>query len=167
MIILGLDPGTATTGYGIIERDARGTLHPIEFGCIQTPSGIEQAARLKQLRDNLLELINKHKPQHAGIEQLFFTNNAKTVMHVSQARGVALEALYSSNILIGEYTPLQVKQAVTGYGKADKMQVQKMVKTLLKLEQIPKPDDAADALAIAICRANTFLPHQTSRYFHD
>lgn len=154
MIILGVDPGTATTGYGIIRKE-RDALVDIDFGCIKTPSSLETPERLKYLQQGITGVIKKHRPDAAAIEKLFFTTNAKTAISVAQARGVVLETLASSCIAIHEYTPLQIKQAVTGYGKADKTQVQKMVKVLLGLNEIPKPDDAADALATAICCAHT------------
>jgi crossover junction endodeoxyribonuclease RuvC len=154
MIILGIDPGIAITGYGIIRKE-RDALTCLDFGCIRTPAGLDMAERLKMLSAELKSVIKKHKPQSAAIEKLFFTTNAKTVITVAQARGVALETLASYGVEIYEYTPLQVKQATTSYGKAEKSQVQKMVMLLLGLKDIPKPDDAADALAIAICCANT------------
>ena len=154
MIILGIDPGIAITGYGIIRKE-RDALTCLDFGCIRTPAGLDAAERLKMLSAGLKSVIKKHKPQSAAIEKLFFTTNAKTVITVAQARGVALETLASYGVEIYEYTPLQVKQATTSYGKAEKSQVQKMVMLLLGLKDIPKPDDAADALAIAICCANT------------
>lgn len=154
VIILGLDPGTATTGYGIIKKE-RGGLVCINFGCIKTVPHMEPAKRLQRIRAELLGIIKKHKPDAAAIEQLFFTTNAKTAISVAQARGVVLETLTSSGLSILEFTPLQVKQAVTSYGKADKTQVQKMVKILLNLKTIPKPDDAADALAVSICAAHS------------
>ena len=154
MIILGIDPGIAITGYGIIRKE-RDALTCLDFGCIRTPAGLDMAERLKMLSAELKSVIKKHKPQSAAIEKLFFTTNAKTVITVAQARGVAPETLASYGVEIYEYTPLQVKQATTSYGKAEKSQVQKMVMLLLGLKDIPKPDDAADALAIAICCANT------------
>lgn len=155
MTILGLDPGTATTGYGIIEK-ANNALVCVKFGCIKTHARLNSAERLMLLKTELTDIINYQKPDIAGIEKIFFTTNAKTAISVAQARGVVLETLASSGITIREYTPLQVKQAVTGYGKAEKIQVQKMVKLLLNLNEIPKPDDAADALATAICCAHTW-----------
>lgn len=154
MTILGLDPGTATTGYGIIKKE-NNALFCVKFGCIKTQAGINAAERLKLLGVELTGIIRANKPDIAAIERIFFTTNAKTAIYVAQARGVALETLANSNVTIFEYTPLQVKQAVTGYGKAEKIQVQKMVKLLLHLNEIPKPNDAADALATAICCAHT------------
>lgn len=156
MIILGIDPGTATTGYGIIEKE-KNELAPLRFGCIETPRGLDQAIRLHILRKELLVILEKYTPTLAGVEQLFFAKNIKTALSVAEARGVVLETLHSKGLKILERTPLQVKQAVTGYGSADKIQVQKMVKVLLKLTDIPKPDDAADALAIAICCAHSAI----------
>ena len=158
MTILGVDPGTATTGYGIIKKE-RDKLTQLDFGCIKTSPGHETPKRLQLLHEGLETIIQKYKPETAAVEKLFFTTNVKTAISVAQARGVILETLASAGIEIYEYTPLQVKQAVTTYGKADKMQVQKMVMTLLHLEEIPRPDDAADALAIAICCAHTSCPN--------
>lgn len=158
MIILGLDPGTATTGYAIVEKKGNEKLTCLTFGCIQTPAGLDAALRLGQIRTQLLKILQAYRPSHASVEQLFFTTNAKTAISVAHARGVVLETLASKGICISEYTPLQVKQAVTGYGKADKHQVQKMVQAILCLEQLPKPNDAADALAIAICCAHSLRP---------
>lgn len=154
MTILGLDPGTAITGYGIIEKK-NNILSCVKFGCIKTEAYLNAAERLMLLKKGLADIISVHKPDAAAIEKLFFTTNAKTAISVAQARGVVLETLADSCVAIHEYTPLQVKQAVTGYGKAEKIQVQKMVRLLLHLNEIPKPDDAADALATAICCAHT------------
>lgn len=156
MIILGIDPGTATTGYGILEKRETDQLTCLAFGCIETPAGLEQAARLAQMRKALVRLIEKYRPDLGAVEQLFFAANIKTALAVAHARGVILEALHAHHIQIQEYTPLQVKQAVTGYGKAEKLQVQKMVRALLALQKVPKPDDAADALAVAICAVHTY-----------
>lgn len=154
MIILGIDPGTATLGYGIIEAQ-KSKLTVISYGCTTTPKDFPSPTRLKLLYDAVANLIKKHKPRIVAVEELFFFKNAKTVITVAQARGVALLAAENQNVKVCEFTPLQVKQAVSGYGKAEKQQVQKMVKVLLGLKEIPKPDDAADALAIAICAANS------------
>jgi len=158
MIILGLDPGIAITGYGIIRKE-RNELTQLDFGCITTSPSQETPKRLQLLQEGLGAIIQKYKPEIGAVEKLFFTTNAKTAISVAQARGVILETLASAGLEIYEYTPLQVKQAVTTYGKADKAQVQKMVKALLRLKEIPKPDDAADALAIAICCAHTSCPN--------
>ena len=155
MIILGLDPGTATTGYGLIKKDGS-DMTCLEFGCVTTRPGLDDATRLRMIREKLARIIKKYKPGLASVEKIFFTTNAKTVISVAQARGVALEVIASSNIPILEFTPLQIKQAVTSYGMADKSQVQKMVKILLALPEPPKPADPADALAAAICAATTY-----------
>ena len=149
MIILGLDPGTATTGFGIIEatQDELSCLH---YGIITTEANTKDENRLMIIYSELESLLKEYKPEAVAIEKIFFFKNPKTVMPVSQARGVMLLAAAKQNIPIFEFTPLQVKIAVTGYGRAQKKQVQEMVKNLLNLEKIPKPDDAADALAIAI-----------------
>ena len=154
MIIAGLDPGIAITGYGIIKKE-RDALVCLDFGCIKTPVGLSAPQRLTLLKKSLVSVIKTHNPEVAAVEKIFFATNAKTAISVAQARGVALETFASLGVEINEYTPLEVKQAVTSYGKADKTQVQKMVKFFLNLKEIPKPDDAADALAIAICCANT------------
>lgn len=154
MIILGIDPGTATTGYGIIKK-SKDKLICVEYGCISTKKEDAFEKRLEKIYKETKGLIKKWKPDVAAIENLFFFKNEKTAFSVGQARGVILLAATKNNLKIFEATPLEVKQAVSGYGKADKIQVQKMVKMLLNLTEIPKPDDAADALAIAICCANT------------
>ncbi len=154
MIILGLDPGTATTGYGVIKKETNG-LSCVSFGCIKTSAGLEPAKRFTIIRKELISIIKKYNPDYSAIEKLFFTKNVKTAISVSHARGVILETLNEHVLPIYEYTPLQVKQAVTSYGRADKTQIQKMVRVLLSLKEIPEPDDAADALAVAICCAHS------------
>lgn len=148
MIILGIDPGIGRMGYAIINVN-RGQAHVIECGCITTNPKEKEPARLLEIKNDLKSVIKKHKPEILCIESLFFAANAKTAMSVGQARGVALVTAAENNLDIIELTPLQVKIAITGYGRADKTQIQKMLLTLLKLKKIPKPDDAADALAIA------------------
>ncbi len=154
MTILGIDPGIADTGYGIIEKKG-GKFIFIECGTIKTSAKQELPQRLENLYKDLITIIKKYKPNQIGIEELFFAKNAKTAITVSHARGVILLAAKSAKAEIREFTPLQIKQALTGYGRADKNQIQQMVKTVLNLNKIPKPDDAADALAIAICSAQT------------
>lgn len=154
MLVLGIDPGTAITGYGLIESRA-GREELIHYGVITTPSEMEMALRLCKINEELNCIINKFKPEVAAVEQIFYHRNAKTVISVAQARGVALYTVAAAGLKIAEYTPLQVKQSVVGYGSADKKQVQIMVKNILHLDYIPRPDDAADALAIAICHAHT------------
>lgn len=160
MIYLGIDPGTATTGFGVIKKSGtnlkkRGEqeFEILEFGVISTKKEDSDAHRLQVLFEDLSAVIKKHKPDYVGIEKLFFTTNQKTVMTVSQARGVALLTFNQAKIPILEFTPLQVKNTLCGYGKADKKQVQTMVQRTFNLKNIPKPDDAADALAIALCAA--------------
>lgn len=154
MIIIGIDPGTAITGYGVIESKAD-KLKIIDYGCIKTEPSLTTAERLQKTDRQFVKLIKKYKPEKIAVENIFFFKNAKTVIKVSQARGVILFRAAKMMIPLFEYTPLQVKQAVTGYGRADKNQVQQMVKNILKLKEIPEPDDAADALAVAICCAHT------------
>lgn len=153
MIILGIDPGTATTGFGVISYE-KNKFDCIEYGTIETLPSEGPGERLKQINFDLDYIIKKHQPEIVAIESLFFFKNLKTVMPVSQARGVIILTVSKHNIPFLEFTPLQAKVAVTGYGKAKKKQVQEMVKNILRLEEIPKPDDAADALALAICCAD-------------
>lgn len=153
MIILGIDPGTATTGYAFIEKSKRGELLVLDFGVISTDKKDSASKRLLDLHVDLAKLIKDFNPDVAGVEKLYFEKNVTTAMGVSQARGVALLALEESSVELSEFTPLQVKSAICGYGKADKKQVQYMVQKIFGLKSIPKPDDAADALAIALCAA--------------
>jgi crossover junction endodeoxyribonuclease RuvC len=153
-VILGIDPGIADTGFGIIRVEER-KIGCLDYGTIKTPAKMEMPARLEILNLELAKIIKKYQPKIIAVEQLFFCKNVKTALVVGQARGVILLTAKQNKILTMEFTPLQVKQAVSTYGKAEKSQVQKMVKLLLNLKEIPKPDDAADALAIAICAANS------------
>jgi crossover junction endodeoxyribonuclease RuvC len=154
MIVLGVDPGTATTGYGLV-AETDGELALISYGAIQTPAGQSLASRLQTIYQELRKLINAYGPATGAVEKLFFSKNVRTAMSVGQARGVALLALADAELSIGEYTPLEIKQAVTGYGAADKHQVQEMVRALLEMDELPRPDDAADGLAVAICHLHT------------
>lgn len=153
MIILGIDPGTATTGYGIIRSHPKkgGEFEILEFGVITTKKTETDSARLATIVHDLAALIKKYKPDRAGIERLFFTNNQKTAMTVAQARGVALLTCEQAHLPIIEFTPLQVKSTLCGYGQAQKRQVQIMVQKTFGLKKLPTPDDAADALAVALC----------------
>ncbi len=153
MIILGIDPGLATVGWGVIES-VRGSIRPIAFGAITTPAHTDIEARLLMIQNDMEALINKYRPDEMAIEELFFNTNITTGIAVAEARGVILCTAHKLGVKISEYTPLQVKQAVVGYGKAEKKQVIAMVTSLLKLPKPPKPDDTADAVAIAICHAN-------------
>ena len=159
MIILGLDPGTATTGYGVI-RVLGNRFQMLEYGIISTPAKNPMEKRLEMIYDNLQELLQKWQPDQAAVEELFFNQNITTAITVGQARGVLLLCCAQNNVPLAEYTPLQVKQALVGYGRADKKQIQQMVKMFLNLADIPKPDDAADALAIAICHAHNYQTNQ-------
>lgn len=154
MKILGIDPGIAIVGFGVIEYDGF-KFKTIDYGAITTPAHTPLPTRLKMVYDDMNYVIEKFKPDQVAIEELFFNNNAKTAIAVGQARGVLILAAENKKIPVYEYTPLQVKQGVVGYGRADKKQVQQMVKALLSLHEIPKPDDTADALAIAVCHAHT------------
>ncbi len=154
MRILGVDPGYAIVGVGTIDYEGN-RFRVVEYGAITTQAGEDMFDRLKKIYDEMMELIDRVKPDALAIEELFFQNNQKTAINVAQARGIIVLAAKNHGIPIFEYTPLQVKQAVVGYGKADKNQVQQMTKAILNLEKIPKPDDTADALAIAVCHAHT------------
>ena len=159
MIILGIDPGLANTGWGIIETRS-GQYRAHAYGCIQTHKDSDLARRLKKIYDELNEVIDKYQPREVAIEKIFFGDNAKSAMATGQARGAALVACAGCGLDTGEYTPLQIKQAVVGTGGADKAQVQFMVQQLLKLDHTPKPDHCADALAAAICHAHLRRYHQ-------
>lgn len=152
MRVLGIDPGIGRLGWGVIDN-VKGKITSVAYDCFETPSTMDVPKRLEQIYIHMLEIIELYQPDELGIEDLFFSNNAKTAFVVGQARGVVLLAAAQKNLSIGVYTPLQVKSAVTGYGKAEKRQVGEMVKILLKLKSVPKPDDTADALAIAITHA--------------
>ena len=154
MRILGIDPGVAIVGFGLIESD-RGTLRMLQYGAITTPAGLPLAARLAQINRDIEELIGTFRPDEISVEELFFSKNITTGIAVAHARGVILCAAEKKKIPIYEYTPMQVKQAVVGYGLADKKQVMDMTRRLLKLKAVPRPDDAADALAIALCHARS------------
>lgn len=155
MLVIGIDPGTAITGYGLVRADQGGDLQAVDWGVILTLAKTPIAERLSQIYDSLKEILEKHQPDQAAVEAIFFQKNVKTAMSVGQARGVVLLALQQSGLAASDYSPNEIKQAVSGYGGAEKQQVQSMVKALLKLEDIPKPDDAADALAVAICHLHT------------
>ena len=154
MIIIGIDPGYAIVGIGVVEYVGN-KFRKLEYNAITTPAGMPTVERLKKIYTEMTMYIDKYKPDAVAIEELFFNSNQKTAINVAQARGVLLVAVANKNVPISEYTPLQVKQSVTGYGRADKKQIQSMVKMILGLNVIPKPDDAADALALAICHAHS------------
>lgn len=153
MLVMGIDPGTAITGYGVV-RYSGNSFQLIECGAVCTEAGIPLYKRLHTIYSDLSELIQRHQPDQYAVEELFFNKNVKTALAVGHARGVALLAGVNAGLDVFEYTPLQVKQAVVGYGRADKQQVQYMVKTMLNLSTVPKPDDVADAIAVAICHAH-------------
>src|SRR5215204_977381 len=150
--ILGIDPGTATMGWGVIRHEGN-RLRYVQHGTVTTPSNWEMPRRLGRLYDGVTELLEGYRPQTVAVEELFFNTNVTTAITVGQARGVVLLAAYRAGVEVAEYTPLQVKQAVTSYGRAEKRQVQELVRSLLNLREIPRPDDAADGLAIAITHA--------------
>ena len=155
MLAIGIDPGTAITGYGLVERTSSGDLRAVDWGAILTPAGMPPSERLVAIYESLNQLLEDHQPQTAAVESLFFQKNVRTAMSVGQARGVVLLALQQAGLPGHDYTPNQIKQAVSGYGGADKKQMQNMVRALLSLPELPRPDDAADALAVAICHLNT------------
>ena len=154
MRILGIDPGYAIVGYGVIEAGG-GRYRPVEYGAITTPAGQDFGQRLVEIYQGMGEILTRLKPEAAAVEKLYFTNNKTTGIGVAEARGVILLALAQHGVPLYEYTPMQVKLAVTGYGKADKKQVMQMTQRLLHLTKLPRPDDAADALAIAFCHSRT------------
>lgn len=155
MLVIGIDPGTATTGYGLVRENQDGSLSAVDYGAILTPADMPMPLRLLELYRKIREILLLHRPESGAVEKLFFQRNVSTAISVGQGRGVTLLALAESGIDVLEYTPMEVKQAVTGYGGADKGQVQGMVRALLSLDEIPTPDDAADALAIAICHLHS------------
>lgn len=155
ILILGIDPGTAITGWGII-KDAKQGVEMVAYGCIETSKHKTDVERLKETAEDLHAIIQEYQPEEMAIEELFFFKNLKTAIKVAQSRGVLMYVTASQKISVAEYTPLQIKQALTGYGRAEKKQMQIMVQSVLKLKEMPEPDDAADALAVAIC-------HQQSR----
>jgi len=156
VIILGIDPGTAITGCAVIECLRNGSrLRALDYGCIRTSSDLPMHIRLQEIYNALCKKVVEYKPEVVAIEQLFFNKNVRTALSVGQARGVAILAAANHGLDVAEYTPLQVKQAVTGYGRASKQQMQRMVAALLHLPEVPRPDDAADALAVAICHGHS------------
>ncbi|MDR0287957.1 MAG: crossover junction endodeoxyribonuclease RuvC [Clostridiales bacterium] len=156
MVIVGIDPGFAITGYGVVKY-FNNKFTVLDYGAINTKAGELFTSRLLQIDLGLSCILEKYKPDAMAVEELFFNNNAKTAIAAGHGRGIALLAGAKTGVPVYEYTPLQVKQSVVGYGRADKKQVQQMVKAILNLEKIPKPDDAADALAIAICHGHSAI----------
>ncbi|MBR5479214.1 MAG: crossover junction endodeoxyribonuclease RuvC [Clostridia bacterium] len=154
MTVLGIDPGYAIVGYGLVRKEGN-NIKPLQYGVIRTEAGKPIEERLGEIFDDLTGLIEAFRPDSIAIEKLYFNTNEKTAINVAQARGVILLACNRAGVPVYEYTPLQVKMAVVGYGRAEKKQVQEMTRSFLRLEKIPKPDDAADALAIAVCHAHT------------
>lgn len=155
MRILGIDPGIAIVGFGFIDKQGS-KLTPVQYGCIQTEAHTPEEKRLLHVYEGMVQLIDKYKPDAVALEKLFFNRNVTTAMSVGQARGVLVLAAVQKGLPVSEYTPMQVKQAIVGYGKAEKRQVQEMTRMFLKLQAIPKPDDVADALAVAICHAHSY-----------
>ena len=156
MIVLGVDPGTAITGFGIIEENNDQTLKVLDCGAILTSSKLADWDRLQIIYKKIMEIILLHQPDCGAVEKLYFQQNVTNALSVGQARGVILLAMAQNGLQVSEYSPLEVKQAVVGYGRAEKFQVQRMVKTLLALDETPSPDDVADALAVAICHLNSY-----------
>ena len=152
--VLGIDPGTATTGWAVLEEKS-GEMKPLAYGHISTSPEKSDEARIFEISRDLKNIIEKYQPTEAGVEEIFFFKNQKTVITVAQARGAILLTLCQNNVRVASYTPLQVKQAITGYGRADKKQMQAMTKNILNLVELPKPDDTADAIAIALCHINS------------
>ena len=154
MRVLGIDPGTATTGWAVIEEKS-GCLYPVAYGYINTLKKDSESKRLLEINADLEKIIKKYKPKEAAIEKIFFFKNQKTVISVSQSRGAIILTLERKNVKVFDYTPLQVKQALTGYGRAEKKQIQIMAKNILGLKSLPRPDDTADAIAVAVCHLNS------------
>lgn len=155
MIILGLDPGLATMGYGVVEKQPNDNVIAVDYGVVLTPKDESLPVRLAMLEDGINKILNKYKPEEIAVEELFFSKNITTGIPVAHARGVMLLTCIKYCGKLYEYTPNQIKQALTGYGKADKIQMQHVVTSILHLNKIPRPDDAADALAVALCHAHT------------
>ncbi len=155
MLVIGIDPGTAITGYGLVSEDERGDLRAVAYGVVTTKAKLPMPERLLALHRELQEILARYRPESGAVEKLFFQRNVTTAISVGQARGVSILALAEAGLPVAEYTPMEIKQAVAGYGGADKHQVQYMVRALLGLEETPRPDDAADALAVAICHLHT------------
>lgn len=163
MRILGIDPGIAIVGYGVVDKEGN-SYKTIAYDAVTTKAHTPLEDRLSLVYTGICQIIQEYKPDAMSIEELFFNNNAKTALTVGQARGVIILAAYQNHVPIYEYTPLQVKQALTGYGRASKMQIQQMMKSMLGLTQIPKPDDVADALAIAVCHGNSMRFNSISQF---
>lgn len=163
MLVIGIDPGTASTGYGVV-RTAGDELELVDFGVIITTPDLSSPARLLKLHNELRALLDLHRPESGAVEKLFFQRNVSTAISVGQARGIVLLALAQAGVAVEEYSPREVKQAIVGYGDARKSQIQDMVRMLLKMDEIPRPDDAADALAVAICHVHAY---QTLKRMED
>jgi crossover junction endodeoxyribonuclease RuvC len=155
MLVIGIDPGTASTGYGVVRQGDNGRLELVAYGVISTPSDQPMSERLRDLHMELTDLLALHQPDSGAVEKLFYSRNVSTAISVGQARGVSMLAFAQANIPVDEYNPRVVKQSVTGYGGAEKSQIQEMVRSLLGMDVLPKPDDAADALAVAICHLHS------------
>jgi crossover junction endodeoxyribonuclease RuvC len=155
MLVIGIDPGIASTGYGLIRQSSNDQLELVDYGLISTAAGQPLPVRLLDLYTALMDVLERHQPASAAVEQIFFQRNVKTAIMVGQARGVSLLSLARMDIPVDEYSPSEIKLAVAGYGNADKAQMQTMVKALLRMDHLPKPDDAADALAVAICHCHS------------
>jgi len=153
MTVIGIDPGLATVGFGVIRKDEN-SITPVSYGCIRTSAEKQTSERLLEIYTRINELFEKHAPEVIAVEKLFFTKNVTSAMTVSEARGVIFLAAQQRHIPVFEYTPAQIKQAITGSGRADKRQMQEMIMRLLKLDELPRPDDAADGLSIALCHIN-------------
>jgi crossover junction endodeoxyribonuclease RuvC len=156
MLVLGIDPGTATTGYGLVREASDGGMTVVDYGVILTPAKTLPEKRLLLLHERLTEILLLHRPDNGAVEKLFFSRNVTTAIAVGQARGVILLGLAQCGLEVFEYTPMEIKQAITGYGGAEKLQVQMMVQAVLQMPELPRPDDAADALAVAVCHIQNY-----------
>jgi crossover junction endodeoxyribonuclease RuvC len=155
MIVLGIDPGTATTGWGVVHKDSDDNLRLVDCGAVRTPASKPMPLRLREIFQSMRDLLAQHQPDAVAVEELFFSTNVRTAMSVGQARGVVMVAAALADLPVHEYTPLEIKQAISGYGGADKAQVQQMTALLLGLDAVPTPDDAADAIAVAVCHLHS------------
>ncbi len=164
MLVIGIDPGTASTGYGVVRQGENGRLELVAYGVISTPSDQPMSERLRDLHAELADLLALHQPDSGAVEKLFYSRNVSTAISVGQARGVSMLAFAQANVPVEEYNPRVIKQSVTGYGGAEKSQIQEMVRSLLGMGELPRPDDAADALAVAICHLHSA---ETKRRMED
>jgi crossover junction endodeoxyribonuclease RuvC len=167
MLVIGIDPGTAITGYGLVQEEHDGKLTVIDYGVIKTPAKMAMPKRLLHIYRELKEIVLLHRPDSGAVEKLFFQKNVRTAISVGQGRGVAILALAEVDMPVFEYSPSEIKSSISGYGDADKVQMQYMIKAILEIDEIPKPDDAADALAVAVCHIHKARINHLSQNMKD